>query len=159
MLTRCRSVLNPILRITSKQEYDTLKHSTEAPVLVGWFSSKHSLACKMYESQFDELASKFPTYQFFKSDVDVTPEAAYDCEVTDVPQISILPLGRKTDGSFFDKSDLSTVKAELGRYHELVGKAQSAVAAVPVGETVRKDRTEFVFDPATGTSLPKHQSY
>jgi hypothetical protein len=159
MLTRYRSLLNPILRISSKQEYEALKHSTEAPVVIGWFSSQHSLACKMYEKQFDELAAKFPTYQFFKTDVDAAPEAAYDCEVTDVPQISILPLGRKVDGSFFDKSDLTTIKTQLGRYDQLVSKAHTAVAALSVGETVRETKPEFVFDPATGTSLPKHQSY
>ena len=113
----------------------------------------------MYEQQFDELAEKFPTYQFFKSAVDETPEAAYDCEVTDVPQICVLPIGKKPDGSLFDKSDLQTVKAELGRYDQLVSRAHKTVAAVQIGEQVRSEKPEWTFDPATGTSLPKHQSY
>ena len=73
------AVRYPVMRVASKGQYEQLRKDTEAPVLVGWFSSRHSLACRMYEKQFDELAGKFPDYQFFKSEVDEVPEAAYDC--------------------------------------------------------------------------------
>lgn len=39
------------------------------------------------------------------------PQVAYDCEVTDVPSVSVLPLGSNAAGSTFDKTDLVTVSA------------------------------------------------
>jgi thiol-disulfide isomerase/thioredoxin len=141
-----------VLRVTSEQQYEQLKSTADAPVLVGWFSSRHSLACKLFEKQFDELAAKFPNYQFFKADVDDAPRAAYDCEVTDVPQISVLPIGKKPDGSFFDKADWQTVKAELGRYDQVVSRASEVIGAVRTGEEIRSHKKEWAFDPATGTS-------
>ena len=149
MLTRRVLARYPIVRVSSKEQYLELKTASEAPVLVGWFSSKHSLACKLYEQQFDALAAKFPSYQFFKTEVDQAPEAAYDCEVTDVPQISVLPVGRKSDGALFDKSDLQTVKADLGRYDTLVLRASAVLADLRTSDASTKPN--FVFDPATGS--------
>jgi hypothetical protein len=93
-----------------------------------------------------------PVDKALKVDVDVAPQAAYACEVTDVPQISVLPLGKKPDGSFHDNSDLKTVKAELGRYDQLVSTAQSLLARLKIGEDVRSSKNALSFDPATGTT-------
>ena len=149
----------PILTLSSKEQYENLKIETDSPVLIGWFNIHSSLAGKLFEADFLDLANQFTHYQFFKCDIDQVPHAAYDLEVVDAPQISVLPVGMKPDGSLYDKTDLVTIKAELGRYDEIVQKARIAIAAIKVKENIRTVKPLWVFDPATGTTLPKHQLY
>jgi hypothetical protein len=143
--------------LASREEYEALKRDSSAPVLVGWFSQKSSLACHMFEGEFDALAGEYPDWAFFKVDVDTVPFAAYDCEVVDAPQIAVWPIGKTSDGKFFDKSDLVSVTSPLAKYTEVVASARAVLKelAPKVGERERgSERVSWVFDPATGTSLP-----
>ena len=148
-----------VLEICSLQDYQALKATADAPVLVGWFSARHSLPAKLFAADFVSLAQKYPNYQFFTLNVDDAPTAAYDAEVTDAPEIVVMPVGSKPDGSLFDKTDWVCVKAKLGRYDQLVDQARQVIDSVKVGEEKRTDKSAWVFDPATGTSLPLHASY
>lgn len=147
----------PLLEISSAEEYQTMKSTAEAAVLVGWFSARHSLPAKLFAPDFVSLAQKYPNYQFFTLNVDEAPTAAYDAEVTDAPEIVVMPVGSKPDGSRFDKTDWVCVKAKLGRYDQLVDQARQVIDSIQVGES--SEKTSWVFDPATGTTLPLHSSY
>jgi hypothetical protein len=88
----------------------------------------------------------------------VVPKAAYDAEVVDSPQISIIPTGTKPDGTLYCKSDMVTVKANLANYGAIVPDAKKAVEGFRFGEPL-SEKKPWVFDPATGTTLPQHESY
>merc|ERR1719222_1628347 len=125
------------------------------PVMVGWFTGHFSAAAKLYGTQFEAMANAYPKYKFFTCDVDDTPLAAYDAEVEDVPSVVILPLGLRPDGSPYDKSDMVVVAPELARYDEVIPRAKAALDAITVVEGDTEPRP-WLFDPATGTSLPPH---
>ena len=130
----------------------------KSDLMVGWFSARWSTAAKMFESDFEKLAAQYPQYTFFKCDVDEVPKAAYDAEVVDSPQVSVIATGTKPDGSLYCKSDMKTVKAHLGNYAEIVAEAKKVVDGFKFGESP-VEKKPWVFDPATGTSLPLHESY
>jgi hypothetical protein len=112
----------------------------------------------MFESEFDKLAEQYPNYTFFKVNVDEVPRAAYDAEVVDSPQVSIIPTGTKPDGSLYGKSDMVTVKADLANYSGILPTAKNHIDGFTFGPApVRKE--PWVFDPSTGTTIPLHQSY
>ena len=159
MFLRATRRLSPLLEISSVQEYQALKATSDAPVLIGWFSAKHSLPAKIFAPDFVSLAQKYPAYQFFTLDVDQAPGAAYDAEVTDAPEVVVMPVGLKPDGTHFDKTDWVGIRSELGRYDQLVPRAREVIDRLAVGEERRSEKPAWVFDPATGTSLPIHQSY
>merc|ERR1711869_54048 len=106
----------------------------KAPVMVGWFTGHFSTAAKMYEGQFEAMASAYPKYTFYKCDVDDCPLAAYDAEVEDVPSVVILPLGMKPDGSHYDKTDMVVVAPELARYDQIIPRAKAALDGITVVE-------------------------
>lgn len=86
------------------------------------------------------------------------PKAAYDSEVVDAPQISVIPTGSKPDGTLYCKSDMVSVKASLANYASIVGDAKKVVEGFKFGESPM-EKKPWVFDPATGTTLPQHESY
>lgn len=112
----------------------------------------------MFENDFENLASQYPNYTFFKCDIDSVPRAAYDAEVVDTPQVSIIPTGTKPDGTFYGKADLITVKAKLSDYSSIIPEAKKALDSLKFGSTP-SEKKPWVFDPATGTSVPQHESY
>lgn len=126
--------------------------------MVGWFHAPWSTACKVYESKFDEMAKTYSGYTFYKVNVDDVPHAAYDMEIEDVPQISVLPLGSKADGTSFDKTDLQVAKAtEVTGYQDVVTKAKEMIDGLPlagVPDLTEGKRQPWRFDPNTGTTLP-----
>ncbi|CAD7938656.1 unnamed protein product [Amoebophrya sp. A120] len=141
--------------ITSASQYEALKMSSRA--LVGYFSAGFSTPSKIYEKSFAEMAGKNSDYTFFTCDIDAAPTVAYDCEVVDVPSVSVLPLGSKPDGSTFDKSDMVTLRAgESLDYGTVIPKAQGVLDGMPLNCTdlTAGQRKPWRFDPATGTTLP-----
>lgn len=132
--------------------------TSESDLLVGWFSGRWSTAAKVFESDFESLAAEYPKYTFFKCDVDTVPQAAYDSEVVDSPQISIIPTGTKTDGTLYGKADMVTIRAKLSNYSNIVPDAKTAVESFKFGPSPA-EKQPWVFDPATGTSVPQHESY
>ena len=90
--------------------------------------------------------------------MDAIPKAAYDAEVVDSPQISLIPTGTKPDVSLYCKSDMVTIKAELSNYSAIVANARKAVENFKFGPSPA-EKKPWVFDPATGTTLPQHESY
>jgi hypothetical protein len=78
--------------------------------------------------------------------------------VVDSPQISLIPTGTKQDGSLYCKSDMITIKAELSNYSAIVSDAKKAVEKFKFGPSP-SEKKPWVFDPATGTTLPQHESY
>lgn len=90
--------------------------------------------------------------------MDVVPSAAYDAEVVDSPQVSVIPTGTKPDGSLYCKSDMVTVKAHLSNYSSIVGETKKALDSFKFGESP-VEKKPWVFDPATGTTIPQHESY
>ena len=104
------------------------------------------------------LASQYPQYTFFKCDLDTVPRAAYDAEVVDSPQISIIPTGSKPDGTLYGKSDMVTVKGKLSDYSSIISEAKKAVDEFKFGPSP-SEKKPWVFDPATGASVPQHESY
>eukprot|EP00392_Amoebophrya_sp_AT5.2_P015798 g16014.t1 len=144
--------------ITTAAEYEALKLTSRA--LVGYHHAGFSTASKLYEPQFSEMAAKHPDYTFFTCDIDAAPTVAYDCEVVDVPSVSVLPLGSRPDGSCFDKADMVTVKAgENLDYGAVVSKAKKALDGMPLNcaDATAGKRKPWRFDPATGTTLPPLQ--
>merc|ERR1719150_564685 len=119
--------------ITDMTAYTSLKTS-KAPVMVGWFTGHFSTAAKMYIEQFETMAKAYPKYEFYTCDVDDVPTAAYDAEVVDVPSVVIQPLGLKSNGSPYDKTDMVVVAAELARYDQVIPSAKAALDAVQVLE-------------------------
>merc|ERR1712066_1041479 len=101
--------------------------TSRAPMMVGWFTGHFSAAAKMYEEQFEAMASAYPKATFYKCDVDDVPLAAYDSEVVDVPSVVIQPLGLKPDGSRYDKTDMVVVTPELARYDQILPNAKAAL--------------------------------
>lgn len=112
----------------------------------------------MFEEDFVKLAAQYPQYTFFKCDVDQVPKAAYDAEVVDSPQVSMIPTGTRLDGSLYGKADMKTVKANLAMYSEIVPDAKKMLDSFKFGPSP-VEKKPWVFDPATGTSLPQHESY
>ncbi|KAF4720146.1 hypothetical protein FOZ63_033973 [Perkinsus olseni] len=145
-----------VRKIDNYADYEALKQTSH--MMVGWFAAKWSTGAKMFEPEFEKLSASYPQATFYKVDMDEVPTAAYDMEVVDSPQIAILPLGWKPDGSRFDKSDLVSIRAELGRYDRVVPKAKEALDQINLGEKEDEPKP-WVFDPSTGTTLPAHQSY
>lgn len=141
----------------SSDEYEALKVN-KSDLLVGWFSARWSTAAKLFEPEFEQLATQYPQYTFFKCDVDDVPTAAYDSEVVDSPQITMIPTGTKPDGSLYGKADLVTVKAKLAEYSAIVPNAKKALDGFRFGESPL-EKKPWVFDPATGTTIPLHESY
>jgi hypothetical protein len=139
------------------EEYEALKIG-KSDLMVGWFNAHWSTAGKLFEAEFDKLAAHYPQFTFFKCDVDEVPRAAYDAEVVDSPQISIIPTGSKPDGSLYCKSDMVTVKAQLANYATIVSDAKKAVEGFRFGESP-SEKKQWAFDPATGTTIPHHESY
>ena len=88
----------------------------------------------------------------------MVPKAAYDAEVVDSPQISLIPTGAKPDGSMYCKSDMISVKAKLANYSTIIPEAKKAVESFRFGESP-SEKKPWVFDPATGTTIPQHESY
>ena len=95
--------------------------------------------------------------KFYKVDVDKVPRAAYDMEVEDVPSVAVTPIGRKPDGTEYDKTDLRVVKAEMARYDQILPSAKEVIDRVQFGEGDVASRV-WKFDPATGTSLLASQT-
>ena len=88
----------------------------------------------------------------------MVPKAAYDAEVVDSPQISLIPTGAKPDGSMYCKSDMVTVKGQLANYASIIPDAKKALDKFRFGEAPA-EKKPWVFDPATGTTIPQHESY
>ena len=86
------------------------------------------------------------------------PKAAYDAEVVDSPQVSMIPTGTKPDGSMYYKSEMVTVKAKLSSYSGIIPEAKKALDSFRFGESP-SEKKSWVFDPATGTTIPQHESY
>merc|ERR1719215_2535370 len=103
------STLPAVKEFTVYQEMKT----SGSPMMVGWFTGHFSAAAKMFDEQFEAMASANPKYTFYRCDVDDCPLAAYDAEVEDVPSVAILPLGLKPDGSPYDKTDMVVISPEL----------------------------------------------
>merc|ERR1712183_456639 len=112
---------------------------------------------KLYEPRFMDMA-KSDQATFFTCDIDAAPQVAYDCEVTDVPSVSVLPLGMRPDGTQYDKTDLVTTSpnADL-QYDKVFSEAKTAMDSYKV-EEAKEPRAPWNFDPATGTTLPRHSS-
>ena len=51
-----------------------------------------------------------------------------------------------------------TVRASLANYAAIIGEAKKAVEGFKFGESPA-EKKPWVFDPATGTTLPQHESY
>lgn len=51
-----------------------------------------------------------------------------------------------------------TVKANLANYAAIVADAKKAVEGFKFGESP-VEKKPWVFDPATGTTMPQHESY
>jgi len=51
--------LNEFQRIKSLEGYEALKVN-QSDLLVGWFTANWSTAGKLYEGEFDKLASQYP---------------------------------------------------------------------------------------------------
>merc|ERR1712099_198630 len=143
----------PVIKDAAK--YEALKTSTPT-AMVGWFTGHFSAAGKMYEAQFDAMASAYPKYSFYKCDVDDCPIAAYDAEVEEVPSVVILPLGLKPDGSPYDKTDMIVVAPEMAQFDQVIPRAKAAIDSITVLEDPAEP-TPWKFDPATGTTLPAHK--
>eukprot|EP00397_Hematodinium_sp_SG-2012_P056096 GEMP01068945.1.p1 GENE.GEMP01068945.1~~GEMP01068945.1.p1 ORF type:complete len:154 (+),score=37.80 GEMP01068945.1:61-522(+) len=136
--------------VKSVEEYESLKASSK--MLVGWYTSHFSAASKLYSPKFEELAKSYPQYNFFTCDVDDAPRAAYDSEITDVPMVSVQPLGMAPSGTWYDKTDLQVVKAdEELRYDQILSRAKEVIDSVKFGET-NEPAPAWRFDPATGTT-------
>ncbi|CAD7968610.1 unnamed protein product [Amoebophrya sp. A25] len=139
--------------IKSAAQYEALKLKSRA--LVGYFTAGFSTPSKLYESQFSDFAASNPQHTFFTCDIDEAPTVAYDCEVSDVPSVSVLPLGSKPDGSIFDKSDMVTIKAdETLDYGNVVSRGKQALDSMPLSGEDSAPRKPWRFDPATGTTVP-----
>lgn len=142
--------------IKSQQEFDALKLNSR--VLVGYFNAKFSTPGKLQYSKFEDMAKHGGNATFFSVDVDEAPTVAYDCEVTDVPSVAVLPLGAKADGTMFDKTEMVTVNAgESLDYDNVVSKGKAAWDAMSADLSVSdsaESRKPWKFDPATGTTLP-----
>ena len=70
----------------------------------------------------------------------------------------MIPTGAKPDGALYGKADMVTIKAKLGSYSEIIPDAKKAVDGFKFGESPA-EKKPWVFDPATGTTLPLHESY
>mmetsp|Transcript_81008 Transcript_81008/g.219543 ORF Transcript_81008/g.219543 Transcript_81008/m.219543 type:complete len:156 (-) Transcript_81008:152-619(-) len=125
-------------------------------MMVGFFTGHFSTAGKMFKPQFEQMASSYPKASFYTCDVDDVPLAAYDSEVSEVPSIVIQPLGLKPDGSPYDKTDMVVIAPELARFDQVLGRAKAAMDATTVIEDPEGPKP-WQFDPATGTTLPKHR--
>ena len=138
--------------VTSQEEYEGLKAAAEAPVLVGLFTAKHSLAGKMYASQFPELANKFSNFAFFKCDVDQVPSAAYDAEVVEDFQVAVMPIGMEVStGRECTKIDWVGVTAErAGGAFNVIKETENILAKLSIAKSQKSKRWEF--DPSTGTT-------
>merc|ERR1719359_749108 len=148
------SSARPNLKVIADNEsYEAIKTSG-TKMMVGWFSAHWSAAGKLYESKFDELAGSYPSYTFYKVDVDAVPKAAYDMEV---PTVAVLPLGPKPDGTLYDKTDLQVISAPQADYGSVVADAKTAIDSVSFGEG-SVPSAPWKYDPATGTTLPPHQT-
>jgi len=51
-----------------------------------------------------------------------------------------------------------TIKANLANYASIIPEAKQAVDRFRFGESP-VEKKPWVFDPATGTSIPQHESY
>uniref|UniRef100_A0A7S1ACL0 Thioredoxin domain-containing protein n=1 Tax=Noctiluca scintillans TaxID=2966 RepID=A0A7S1ACL0_NOCSC len=133
--------------------YNVMK--TQTPVMVGLYTGHFSLGSKILAEQFESMEKSYPKYSFYTCDVDDCPQAAYDAEVVDVPSVVILPLGLKPDGSNYDKTDMVVVSAELAKYTDVIPQAKAALDSITVLDS-DSEKKPWVFDPATGTTLPPH---
>jgi hypothetical protein len=70
----------------------------------------------------------------------------------------MIPTGTKPDGSMYCKSDMVTVKANLANYAAILPETKKAVDGFRFGESPA-EKKPWVFDPATGTTIPQHESY
>eukprot|EP00441_Pelagodinium_beii_P037451 CAMPEP_0197626938 /NCGR_PEP_ID=MMETSP1338-20131121/5696_1 /TAXON_ID=43686 ORGANISM="Pelagodinium beii, Strain RCC1491" /NCGR_SAMPLE_ID=MMETSP1338 /ASSEMBLY_ACC=CAM_ASM_000754 /LENGTH=155 /DNA_ID=CAMNT_0043197535 /DNA_START=65 /DNA_END=532 /DNA_ORIENTATION=+ len=136
-------------------EYEAMKTS-KTSMMVGFYTGHFSAASKMYRDQFEAMSKSYPKATFYTCDIDDTPLAAYDAEVTEVPSVVIQPLGLKPDGSFYDKTDMVVVSPELAQFDQVIPRAKAALDAIEVFEE-EGARKPWQFDPATGTTLPPHQ--
>ncbi len=132
--------------------------------MVGWWQSSWSTPSKIYEQDFKKVSESFPEATFFTADIDVVPRAAYDMEVTSVPQISVLPIGSRPgkEMSLYDKTDLKAIRSdgEFG-FSTMFETLRNVVSQTKFNDQVEDQRATqpWVFDPATGTSVPRHQMY
>ncbi len=62
------------------------------------------------------------------------------------------------DGSLYGKADMVTVRAKLANYAGIVPDAKHALDGFQFGNAPAEKRP-WVFDPATGTTVPLHESY
>lgn len=163
MLRSCRRLLSAnssgIHVIKSQDQFEALKLTSR--VLVGYFNAHFSTPGKLQYSKFEDMAkaSASSNATFFVCDVDDAPKVAYDCEVTDVPSVTVLPLGMKADGSSFDKSEMVTVNAgEDLDYDNIVSNGKAAwdtmAEDLNAADPSESKRKPWRFDPATGTTLP-----
>ena len=141
-------------RISSIESYEILKSSPPKGVLVGWFHSRHSLACKMYESSFIDMEKKFPDAHFFSIDVDEVPTAAYDAEVVDVPQVVVMPIGKKLNGILWGREDWTGMRANGSDYTEILKRAEHKISEKLKSTSEEVVNRKWQFDPATGGSMP-----
>merc|ERR1719214_363678 len=130
--------------------------TAKTPMMVGWFTGHFSTGAKMFEEQFETMAKAYPKYSFYKVDVDDVPLAAYDAEVEEVPSVVVLPLGLKSNGAHFDKTDMVVVAPEMASFNEVIPRAKAAIDGITVIED-EAERKPWQFDPNTGTTMPPHQ--
>merc|ERR1740138_331779 len=100
--------------------------------MVGFYTGHFSAASKMYRDQFEAMSKSYPKATFYTCDIDDTPLAAYDAEVTEVPSVVIQPFGLKPDGSFYDKTDMVVVSPELAQFDQVIPRANAALDAIEV---------------------------
>jgi len=147
-----RRLLNQVHTIKSFEQYEALRNDT-SKVLVGWYTSHFSAASKLYTQKFEELAKSYPQYTFFQCDIDDAPRAAYDGEITDVPMVSVQPVGITPAGIWYDKTDLQTVRADENcRYDQIVARAKDIIDGIKFGETTNLQKPQWQFDPTTATT-------
>ncbi len=141
-----------VLEIADQAAYESFLGSAfEAPVMVGLFTARNSLAAKMFGNEFTTLAEKFPAFRFFKMDVDAHPAAAYDCEVTSDFQVTIMPLG--VDGSsgseYFKENWISVNALNSGGASNVIKQAENFLQNLKNAQPTQQ-RKVWEFDPALG---------
>merc|ERR1719240_2179279 len=132
LFRRCFAAKPAAKVIADYESYEAIK-TTGTKMMVGYFTASWSAASKLYEPKFDELAASYPNYTFYKVDVDAVPKAA------------------------FDKTDLKVLSAPDAEYQQVVPRAKEAIDSIKFGEG-DVERLPWKYDPATGTSLPAHQT-
>jgi len=69
--------------ITNLTDFESMVKDT--PKAVVDFSAIWCGPCKMIEPHYQQMESEFPEIQFFKVDLDVSPDIAEKCEIVGVP--------------------------------------------------------------------------